>query len=116
LPARLAGGRYTVCHALTRFFGPPAGISKTARKRLLRDSQSLGHWHGALSAASRLPGGASKFTRRINVGSALARAAWTGFIKAARAIAAEGSFAAFEGMTSFAEINGFFGRDAGFRG
>jgi len=46
--------------------------------------------------------------RRISVGSSLARAAWTGFIAAARAIAAEGSFKGFEGITPFAELNGFF--------
>ena len=46
--------------------------------------------------------------RRISVGSSLARAAWTGFIAAARAIAAEGSFQGFEGITPFAELNGFF--------
>jgi 2-methylisocitrate lyase-like PEP mutase family enzyme len=49
--------------------------------------------------------------RRISVGSSLARAAWTGFIGAARAIAAEGSFQGFEGITPFAEINEFFRKD-----
>jgi 2-methylisocitrate lyase-like PEP mutase family enzyme len=49
--------------------------------------------------------------RRISVGSSLARAAWTGFIQAARLIAAEGSFRGFEGITPFAEINGFFRED-----
>jgi len=49
--------------------------------------------------------------RRISVGSSLARAAWTGFIAAARAIAAEGSFKGFEGITPFAELNGFFRED-----
>jgi 2-methylisocitrate lyase-like PEP mutase family enzyme len=49
--------------------------------------------------------------RRISVGSGLARAAWTGFIQAARAIADEGSFKGFEGITPFAEINGFFRED-----
>jgi 2-methylisocitrate lyase-like PEP mutase family enzyme len=46
--------------------------------------------------------------RRVSVGSALARAAWTGFLQAARAIATEGSFAAFEGSVPFAELNRFF--------
>jgi 2-methylisocitrate lyase-like PEP mutase family enzyme len=46
--------------------------------------------------------------RRISVGSSLARAAWTGFLAAAKRIAEEGSFAGFEGITPFAEINGFF--------
>lgn len=49
--------------------------------------------------------------RRISVGSSLARAAWGGFIRAAKAIGAEGSFEGFEGATPFAELNGFF-RDA----
>ena len=49
--------------------------------------------------------------RRISVGSSLARAAWTGFIAAATAIAAEGSFRGFDGTTPFAELNGFFRRD-----
>ena len=46
--------------------------------------------------------------RRISVGSALARAAWTGFIKAAQAIAQEGSFAGIDAATPFGELNGFF--------
>ena len=49
--------------------------------------------------------------RRISVGSSLARAAWTGFIKAARAIAENGEFSGFEGITPFAELNEFFRRD-----
>ena len=49
--------------------------------------------------------------RRISVGSALARAAWSGFIRAAKAIAAEGRFTGFEGSISFAELNGFFRED-----
>ena len=49
--------------------------------------------------------------RRISVGSALSRAAWTGFIRAAKAIAEEGSFGGFDGSVSFAELNGFFRED-----
>ena len=49
--------------------------------------------------------------RRISVGSSLARAAWSGFIPAARAMAEEGSFAGFEESVSFAELNGFFRED-----
>ncbi len=48
--------------------------------------------------------------RRVSVGSSLARAAWTGFIKAAKLIADEGSFAGFEGVVPFAEINGIFSK------
>jgi 2-methylisocitrate lyase-like PEP mutase family enzyme len=43
--------------------------------------------------------------RRVSVGSALARTAWAGFMRAARAIASEGSFAVFEGAASFAELD-----------
>lgn len=46
--------------------------------------------------------------RRISVGSALARAAWTGFIRAACEIADQGSFAGFERATTFAELNTLF--------
>jgi len=46
--------------------------------------------------------------RRISIGSALARAAWTGVLRAATQIANEGSFAGFENITSFAELNGIF--------
>ena len=49
--------------------------------------------------------------RRISVGSSLARAAWTGFIRAAKLMAEEGSFAGFDGTVSFAELNGFFRED-----
>ncbi|HEX8167233.1 MAG TPA: isocitrate lyase/phosphoenolpyruvate mutase family protein [Beijerinckiaceae bacterium] len=49
--------------------------------------------------------------RRISVGSALSRAAWTGFIRAAKALAEEGSFGGFDGSISFADLNGFFRED-----
>ena len=49
--------------------------------------------------------------RRVSIGSALARAAWTGFIRAAKTIAEEGSFAGFDGLMPFAELNGFFRED-----
>src|SRR5581483_4006475 len=48
--------------------------------------------------------------RRISVGSALARAAWTGFIRAAQLISAEGSFSGFDGLTPFGELNTLFSR------
>ena len=50
--------------------------------------------------------------RRISVGSALARAAWTGFMRAARTIAEDGSFRGFEGLAAFAELNNFFREDS----
>lgn len=46
--------------------------------------------------------------RRVSVGSALARAAWGAFMRAARLIAEEGSFAGLDGATSFAELNALF--------
>jgi 2-methylisocitrate lyase-like PEP mutase family enzyme len=46
--------------------------------------------------------------RRISVGSSLARAAWSGFMEAARAIADQGSFASLDSAVPFAELNGFF--------
>ena len=50
--------------------------------------------------------------RRVSVGSSLARAAWTGFLRAAKLIAAEGSFAGFDGSVPFAELNSFFREDS----
>jgi 2-methylisocitrate lyase-like PEP mutase family enzyme len=49
--------------------------------------------------------------RRVSVGSSLARAAWGGFIRAAKAIAHEGSFAGFDGSTPYSELNTFFRED-----
>jgi 2-methylisocitrate lyase-like PEP mutase family enzyme len=49
--------------------------------------------------------------RRISVGSGLNRAAWTGFIRAAEAMAAEGSFIGLSDIVPFAQINGFFRTD-----
>jgi 2-methylisocitrate lyase-like PEP mutase family enzyme len=46
--------------------------------------------------------------RRISVGSSLARAAWDGFIRAAKEIADEGSFTRFGGIVSFSELNELF--------
>ncbi len=46
--------------------------------------------------------------RRISVGGALARAAWTGFLQAAREIAERGTFTGLARGVPFAEINGSF--------
>jgi 2-methylisocitrate lyase-like PEP mutase family enzyme len=46
--------------------------------------------------------------RRISVGGALARAAWTGFLQAAREIAEQGTFAGLARAVPFGEINGSF--------
>lgn len=46
--------------------------------------------------------------RRVSVGSALARAAWTGFIRAARNIAATGTFDSLKDAVPFSELNSVF--------
>jgi 2-methylisocitrate lyase-like PEP mutase family enzyme len=48
--------------------------------------------------------------RRISVGSALARCAWTAFAAAAREIAASGEFSRFDGLLSTAELSRAFSR------
>jgi len=50
--------------------------------------------------------------RRISVGGALARAAWTGFLTAAREIADGGTFTALDHAISFADLNRLFTRSA----
>jgi 2-methylisocitrate lyase-like PEP mutase family enzyme len=59
----------------------------------------------------KIPELADLGVRRISVGSALSRAAWTGFIHAARKIAEENSMAALDDAIPFAELNGFFRKD-----
>jgi 2-methylisocitrate lyase-like PEP mutase family enzyme len=49
--------------------------------------------------------------RRVSTGSSLARAAWTGFIHAAKKIAEEGSPEGFDGMVPYSELNQFFLED-----
>jgi 2-methylisocitrate lyase-like PEP mutase family enzyme len=49
--------------------------------------------------------------RRISVGSALARAAWTGFQRAARGIAETGKFDGFADTVALSELNSFFRDD-----
>lgn len=49
--------------------------------------------------------------RRISVGGALARAAWGGFLEAAREIATAGTFTALGRATPFAEIDGSMAQD-----
>ena len=46
--------------------------------------------------------------RRISVGGALARAAWTGFLQAAREIAEDGTFARLGEAIPFADVNAMF--------
>jgi hypothetical protein len=47
----------------------------------------------------------------VSVRAALARAAWTGFIRAARLMADAGRFDGLEGATPFADLNRFFEED-----
>ncbi|HEY6100832.1 MAG TPA: isocitrate lyase/phosphoenolpyruvate mutase family protein [Anaeromyxobacter sp.] len=54
--------------------------------------------------------------RRVSVGSALARVAWTAFIRAAATIAGEGRFTGFAWLTSYAELEAFFRQDLARRG
>ena len=49
--------------------------------------------------------------RRLSIGSGLNRAAWGGFLAAAREMAGEGRFDALDAATPFAEINDFFHED-----
>lgn len=49
--------------------------------------------------------------RRVSVGSALSRAAWTGFINAARSIAQNSDFSGLDDSVPYAEINNFFRKD-----
>jgi 2-methylisocitrate lyase-like PEP mutase family enzyme len=49
--------------------------------------------------------------RRISVGGALARAAWGGFLRAAKLLAGEGRFDGFVDAAPHPELNGFFRDD-----
>ncbi len=50
--------------------------------------------------------------RRISIGGSLARAAWGGFLRAAKMIAEEGRFDAFADAAPGMELNKFFHKDA----
>lgn len=71
----------------------------------------LAGWAGDLTVTDI----AALGVRRISVGGALARAAWGGFIRAARQIALGGSFAGFCDAAPAADLNALFGEDAGRR-
>ncbi|MGI8481442.1 MAG: isocitrate lyase/PEP mutase family protein [Chthoniobacterales bacterium] len=53
--------------------------------------------------------------RRVSVGSALARAVWAGFIRAAKELAENGRFDGFTGAAPHADLNDFFREDAKLR-
>ena len=61
-------------------------------------------WAGPLTVADI----AALGVRRISLGGALARAAWGGFVQAARQLAEQGSFEALAAAASGAELNRFF--------
>jgi 2-methylisocitrate lyase-like PEP mutase family enzyme len=65
-----------------------------------------------IGSASALTVGdvAAMGVRRISVGGALARAAWGGFLRAARGIAERGSFDGFADAASGTDLNAFFKR------
>jgi len=48
--------------------------------------------------------------RRVSVGGAMARAAWGGFLRAARRLAEDGRFDGFDGAASGDELNATFAR------
>jgi methylisocitrate lyase len=50
--------------------------------------------------------------RRISVGGSLTRAAWSGFLRAAREIREQGTFGALDSSIAFAEIFSLFEKDA----
>lgn len=50
--------------------------------------------------------------RRVSVGGALARTAWTAFMKAARAIKEDGDFSRFEGLANTHEVSSWFAPEA----
>jgi 2-methylisocitrate lyase-like PEP mutase family enzyme len=56
----------------------------------------------------RVPDIAELGARRISVGGALARAAWTAFIAAARTIADQGEFTGLEGLLSTSDVSRWF--------
>jgi 2-methylisocitrate lyase-like PEP mutase family enzyme len=61
--------------------------------------------HASLGSVGQL---AAQGVRRISVGGALARAAWAGFLAAAREIAERGTFDCLASGVPFADINGAF--------
>jgi 2-methylisocitrate lyase-like PEP mutase family enzyme len=64
-------------------------------------------WAGELT----VEGIAALGVRRISVGGALARAAWGGFMRAARMLAGQGRFDALTDAASGSELDDFFGED-----
>jgi 2-methylisocitrate lyase-like PEP mutase family enzyme len=63
--------------------------------------------HGDFTTVAEMAGAG---VRRISVGGALARAAWTGFLQAAREIAERGTFSSFAGGVTGAEMENLVDR------
>jgi 2-methylisocitrate lyase-like PEP mutase family enzyme len=61
-----------------------------------------------MPAGAKVSDLASMGVRRVSLGSSLARAAWGGFIRAAKLLADEGSSAGLDGAAPYAELNEFF--------
>jgi len=55
-----------------------------------------------------IPNVARLGVRRVSVGGAMARAAWGGFIRAAKELAEKGTFGGFVGAAGHGELNAFF--------
>ncbi|MDR3507349.1 MAG: isocitrate lyase/phosphoenolpyruvate mutase family protein [Caulobacteraceae bacterium] len=61
-----------------------------------------------LGLGATVAGLAGLGVRRVSVGGGLSRAAWTGFIRAARELATDGTLTSLEGAVGGGEINGLF--------
>ena len=62
---------------------------------------------GSATDPQRVADVAALGVRRISVGGGLARAAWGGFLRAARSISERGSFDGFADAAAGSELNGF---------
>jgi len=128
-----AGGEMLLVGRAENFFVGRADLHDTiARLRAYADAgadclyapgiKSRAHIEAVVKAVAPKPinllvGSASEFTlddiasmgvRRVSVGGALARAAWGGFLRAARGLAEAGRFDGFEGAASGDELNASF--------
>ena len=110
--------------AIAAQLGPDVLVVDLGADHRLADAGDWQRWYGGDHAGQwpyglpELPGAREKLagTKRIAVpgcfptGGSLALAAWTGFIRAARALKTDGSFEGFAGLTPYPEINELFSR------
>lgn len=68
---------------------------------------------GAPGSVATIRDAAELGVRRVSVGGALSRAAWGGFVRAARELAEEGTFGGFSGATPHGELQALFGQQPG---